>query len=60
VTNEHAARIIDTAHKAFRAAVGTDREEHAYAELCRAVDHVRREQEEAEWDRLIAIHRRAA
>lgn len=60
MTNEQSARIIDIAHRAYRSAIGTYREEAAYAELCCAVEHVQRAQEEAEWERLIAVHRSAA
>ena len=60
MTNSHAARVIDTAHKAYRRAIGTGLEASAYVNLCSEVRRVQRAQEEAEWDRLIAIHRSAA
>lgn len=41
MTSDQAARLIDDAHKSFKAALGTEHEHVAYADLRRAVQRVR-------------------
>jgi hypothetical protein len=45
MTSHEAARLIDAAHKAYRAALDTDLEAEALRELRAVVRHVQREQE---------------
>ena len=41
MTSDQAARLIDDAHKNYKAALGTEHEQVAYADLQRAVQRVR-------------------